>query len=352
MIPFSALVDATVHDPTLVFTQGLRRALAARYRPASRFSRRRLFDAMYHARTVVFDDYPMRPSRRFDEGSLSALITELQTGLPQRERTLIRTGRSRTPRRVTVRQALERWLRGRSRFGVTDLHFRGTRFYDRVDAAAISYFNLLPKCSEALSFLEMLTLVISSKGIFSDSHSDDGDGSNHCFVGKKLWLAWDRHEGQKAGLQDCTFDRVDDQCSFDMATFARLRSSHWFLVTEHQTLFMPGHFTHKVVTLEPYIGFGSFYVSMPSYINTIKRWLLHATTDVDAAFVEHLNNACTGIVRTLAAHALKEQNRLGLPYLRRAARNWRRGLTARQCQLLLGNRSFRTFLLAALDPEQ
>jgi hypothetical protein len=257
---------------------------------------------------------------------------------------MIRAGQSRTPKRVTIRETIERWLRGRSRFGVTDLHFRGTGFYKAVDAESISYFSLLPRCPREVSFLEMLTLVLSSRGIFTDSHSDDGDGSNHCFVGKKLWLAWDRHEGRAAGLQDCTYDAVYDQASFDMGAFARLPSAHWFLITKDQTLFMPGNFAHKVVTLEPYIGFGSFYVSLPSYFNSIRRWLLYEHSDVQDGFVATLNRAGMKIVRKLAASGRERRETMGLSYLIKAARAWRRGLTAEACSLLLEKPEFREFL--------
>jgi hypothetical protein len=36
---------------------------------------------------------------------------------------------------------------------------------------------------------------------FTDSHSDDPDGSNHCFVGRKLWLVWDTFLGIGRGYR-------------------------------------------------------------------------------------------------------------------------------------------------------
>jgi len=104
-----------------------------------------------------------------------------------------------------------------------------------------------------------MTLVISSQGNVTDSHSDDPDGSNHCFVGRKLWLAWDTFEGRAAGLQDCSRDLVRERARFDLATFAALPSACWWTVGAGETLFLPGRLTHRVITLEPYIGIGSFY---------------------------------------------------------------------------------------------
>ena len=236
---------------------------------------------------------------------------------------------------------IERWLRQKSKFGVTDLHFRGTKLYDKIDSEAISYFNLLPHCPYDVSFLEMLTVVISSKGIFTDSHSDDGDGSNHCFIGKKLWLAWDRAEGQKHGLQDLTYNSVSTQAAFDMDIFASLKSSHWFSVSDKETLFMPGNFTHKVITLQPYIGFGSFYVTLPNYFNVIKRWILYETSDVTPEVLKLLNRSCLKKINEISRMATEDSEKWGLNYFRQAARNWKNGLSSAQLSFLAKSDDFK-----------
>jgi hypothetical protein len=236
------------------------------------------------------------------------------------------------------------FIRQRSKFGVTDLHFRGTKFYNKIDTDAISYFNLLPHCPSDVSFLEMLTLVISSKGIFTDSHSDDGDGSNHCFTGKKLWLAWDRKEGQKNGLQDNTYDKVHTLAKFNMDTFASLKSSHWFTVSRNQTLFMPGNFTHKVITLEPYIGFGSFYVSLKNYFNVFKRWALYDTEYVKGDFLEIMNTSCIKKIIKISGLPKNKKDKWGLNYFRRSAGKWQEGLSHLQIPFLLKNNTFNKLL--------
>ncbi|HMO16013.1 MAG TPA: hypothetical protein PKD64_18125 [Pirellulaceae bacterium] len=210
MIPIDAIESASDFDSTIKFEPIFKSELEKKYIPPVRYSRKRLFSQMYEGKTILFSDYPMKFKRRFGENSRDALVRMLNSGLPKKEKIHIRTGPSRSLRRVTIQETIDKWKNERSIFGVTDLHFRGTKFFDLVDAGSISYFNLLSECSEDVSVLEMLTLVISSKGIFSDSHTDDGDGSNHCFVGKKLWLAWDRCEGRAHGLEDCTVDAVYD----------------------------------------------------------------------------------------------------------------------------------------------
>jgi hypothetical protein len=344
MIPLHEFEKATAFDSTLKTDGRLSKQLTEKYLSPQAYSRKRLYDNMYAARTVVFNDYPMKLSKQPNESNKDALIRMLKEGLPKKEKIYIRAGASRTMHKVTINDVIERWIRGRSKFGVTDLHFRGTKFYDKVDADTISYFNLLTHCPYDVSFLEMLTLVVSSKGIFSDSHSDDGDGSNHCFVGKKLWLAWDRSEGQKIGLQDCTYDAVYDQATFSMQQFLSLKSAHWFLVAGNQTLFMPGHFTHKVITLEPYIGFGSFYVTMPSYFNTLKRWLLFDTSDVKGEFLRIMNAYSIRKIKQINKMSAAAKEKWGLDYLAKAARNWKAGLNASQVSILSANDTFSRFL--------
>lgn len=344
MIPLHEFEKAAAYDTSLKPATAFGKQLSARYVAPQTYSRKTLYDHMYGARTVVFNDYPMRLSKQLDESNKDALIRMLKEGLPKKEKIYIRAGASRTMHKVTINDTIERWIRERSKFGVTDLHFRGTRFYDKVDAESISYFNLLTHCPYEVSFLEMLTLVISSKGIFSDSHSDDGDGSNHCFVGKKLWLAWDRIEGQQKGLQDCTYDPVYDQARFSIKTFASLKSAHWFLVSDNQTLFMPGHFTHKVITLEPYIGFGSFYVTMPGYLNTLKRWLLYDTSDVKGDFLTILNKYSIRKIKQVAVLSNAAREKWGLQYLHNAASDWKKGLSKTQVARLSASETFNHFL--------
>lgn len=345
-IPISEIEKAFEFDASLKLSKTITMSnrLKKTYLPAERYSLKKLYDSMYEGRSVVFKDYPLRlvvpaslPKNEFIAGLL-------KSNLPANEKIAIRTGPKRTLKKVTIADALNRWERGRSRFGVTDLHFRNTKFYNKVDAKAISYFNLLPACPEEVSFLEMLTLVVSSKGIFSDSHSDDGDGSNHCFVGKKLWFAWDREEGRKAGLQDCTYDPVFDKARFSLQKFLSLKSAHWFLVEENQTLFMPGNFSHKVVTMEPYIGFGSFYVSYPNYLRTVKRWTLLETSDVKNDFIAVMHKTCIKNMAGLKNAPAARKNSLGFNYLQKAVKDWKNGLSAQQVKKLQENMVYESIL--------
>jgi hypothetical protein len=343
-VPYQLLTQANKFDKTVYYSKKWAKQILQKYLPPLPYSQKLLYDNMLNNKTAVYTNYPMKMSKQYGDNNLDALIQNLETGLPQKEKINIRTGPSRTLKRVTIKEVIEKWKRQKAKFGVTDLHFRGTAFYKKVDAQAVSYFNLLPHCPYDVSFLEMMTLVISAKGIFSDSHSDDGDGSNHCFTGKKLWLAWDRVEGQQKGLQDCTHDNVYSKAKFNMQKFLSLKSSHWFVVSDNNTLFMPGNFTHKVITLEPYIGFGSFYVSIPGYINTLKRWLLYPTSDVKGNFLNILCRYGSKQINKISSLQKNVQQQWGYNYLKKATSQWQQGLTALQIKQLQQNELFTSAL--------
>ena len=118
------------------------------------------------------------------------------------EKVRVRCGPSRTPQSLTVHQLLGRWASDRAKVSVTDFHIRGTGIMKRIDCSHLSSFNLLAGAPDPIGTEEILTMVVSSAGTLSDSHTDDPDGSNHCFAGEKLWLVWDTFQGLAQGLED------------------------------------------------------------------------------------------------------------------------------------------------------
>lgn len=348
MIPIAAIREAFQYDKTLKTTQQEELQLGKKYLASVNYTKQKLFAAMQQGKTIVFNDYPIASGIPEGANIREHTLDTLRKHLNRKEKIYIRYGSQRTLKKVTVDEVIKRWSRGRSKFGITDLHFRDLPYFTKVDANAVSYFNLLPLFSENVSFLEMLTLVISSKGIFSDSHSDDGDGSNHCILGKKLWFAWDHTEGQKAGLQDCTYDPVYNQAKFDMKKFLSLKSAHWFLVSDGETLFMPGNFTHKVVTLEPYIGFGSFYLSFPNYINSLKRWVLNYSSDVTPEFIEALNKEFLAYLqKKVSKTSKKERENMGFDYFLESLKKWKSGLSKEELILFSDKAKISQILNAA-----
>ena len=257
----------------------------------------------------------------------STLLDGLRKGFPKNTTARVQIGPLRTRRYMNLPDLLERWESERSVLSVTDLHFRGTRFERIIDTSPLSSFNILctdPRFrTEFIDNLEMMTVVISARGNVTDSHTDDCDGTNHCFIGKKLWLAWDRVDGQKRGLQDTTRDEVYDQARFDMSTFLSMPSAKWFIVKEGETLFLPGSLAHKVITLEAYIGVGSFNVTLPGALCTLSRWHLHGTTDIHRKkLLDKITDAILRRVRRLKRASRESQEQWGIGYMQNAVARW------------------------------
>jgi hypothetical protein len=176
----------------------------------------------------------------------------------------------------------------------------------------------------------------------TDSHSDDPDGTNHCVLGRKLWVVWDREEGRAAGLQDCEHDTVEGHARFSVRRFLTVPSARWFTVSSGQTLFLPGHLTHKVITLERYLGISSYYVTLPNALATFSRWILRGTSMV----TDRLRRDIIGLVRrrlATAAHASHEiQARWGFDHIGDAVARWERRHDRTERELLLADPAFRS----------
>ena len=300
--------------------------------------------ALFEGPAVPVIDSPKDPNQL-----RRTLLGGLRNGFPRKVRARTQVGRQRNRRYMRVPELVRRWESGRSILSVTDLHIRGTRFEAVIDTEPLSNFNVLCNDSEfATEFidkLEMLTLVVSAQGNVTDSHTDDCDGTNHCFIGRKIWLAWDRLEGQKRGLQDTTRDDIYDQARFDMTTYLSLPSAKWFMVQPGDTLFLPGSFAHKVITLEPYIGVGSFNVSLPGALGTLSRWHLHGTTDVHRKnLLDKITSAIIRRVQLLRGASRKSREAWGLAYMQDAVARWRRRKPDEAKTRLLSDAGFRSFI--------
>jgi hypothetical protein len=225
---------------------------------------------------------------------------------------------------------MRRWSGGRAIVNVTDLHIRGTPITKLIDITPLSDFNLLPRSRlEAIQELEILTLVVSSGGSFTDSHTDDPDGSNHCFTGRKLWLIWDEVSGLARGLQNVERCEVVEQAAFDIGAFLSLSKSGWCVLSKGQTLFLPGNYAHKVITLEHYLGIGSFFVMLPHYLRTLLRWKLQAplwslnySNGESTSLLEDITRMVTRRVRALMDAPPNVRRFWGLEHLIRSVSYW------------------------------
>ncbi len=294
------------------------------------YSRSAMFDAMASRDAAVFHGVPIDTQRHQRLDPTDSLVHALSTKFPRRETSRVQVGPSATQKCLPVREIMRRWRGRRAIVGVTDLHIRGTKLEEFIDTRALSDFNLIIRGSDRLSTQEMLTLVIASPGNVTDSHSDDPDGTNHCFTGKKLWLAWETFEGIEAGMQDVERQSVYGAARFSMARFLSLKSSRWWLVTGGDTLFLPANLTHKVFTLEYYLGVGSFHVGLPGCLDNLTRWLyygplwsLHDPVRENENLVDEIVRVCLRIAKRTAAASQRSRDRWGYGQMLDGYRHWR-----------------------------
>jgi hypothetical protein len=260
--------DAAQCDTTLTIRPRLLARLAEKRVKPERFSRSLLFRHIFAGEPSLLSHFPIQLGHKPIKCEGASILEFIRSGFPRAKRARVRGARS--VRYLPIPKVVDLWRSANSVFGVTDLHYIGTRFDARLNTSALNDFNLLPRGTDGYQSQD--SLVVSSAKAFTDSHSDDHSGSNHCFEGAKLWLMWDTTEGFKHGLEDVERCKVKRQASFDIQAFLSMRSSSWLLIGPGQTIFVPGNLTHKVITLRQYLGLGSFYAALPSFIDSIARW--------------------------------------------------------------------------------
>lgn len=304
-------------DDSLELQPGLLDALAQKRVEPTTFSRSLLFERMLVREPILFSDFPIQPRPDQDEGGPFSLLDEIRSGFPPAKRARVRA--RQTVEYLPISRVLDRWMRAKSVFGVTDLHYIGTRFDARMDTTGLNDFNLLPRGT--YGFQSQDSMVISSTGAITDSHSDDHSGSNHSFLGVKLWLLWDTLEGFEHGLEDVEHCEVFDRAAFDLPAFLAMRTSRWILIGPGQTMFIPAHLTHKVITLQPYIGLGSFHAGLPGFVDLLMRWAqlpplwVSKSAGDGRCSVEFITRRAIRKVQSLRNADSSERLQWGVPYL-------------------------------------
>ncbi len=317
----AAEIDETVAAPPECLA-----ALSRRRVPAQVYDRDQLFKNMADGKISLISDYPTA-LKTIKPAELAAALRKYST----RKKYRVQAGRSKIYKYHNLKEIIDKWTSGRAIFSITDMHIRNTPIEDFINPKKLSTFNLYCDCDDPAASLEMMTMVISSRNSITDSHTDDSDGSNHCFVGKKLWLAWETHEGLRHGLEDVERIPVTDKARFDMKTFLSLKSARWFVVDDGLTLFLPGHLTHKVITLENYIGVGSFYLSFPNWLRTLSRWFIHApnwqaneSREVNQSLIPDLARAATSRYKRNMRQNTAAADPWGTRYLPYSVAAWKR----------------------------
>jgi hypothetical protein len=264
--------DRAAHvDQVLVDWSHCKTELAQKYIGPIAFSKQALFTSLICDQPIIVSDLCIAIDGH-ETDRRGPLLEGIRSSIPPTERIKVRAGQAETTAYLSPQDLVARWERGRARFCVTDFHFRETPLEQSIDLKPLSEFNLLAAADSSIADEEVMTLVMSSRDAFTDSHSDDLDVSNHCVTGLKLWLVWETQQGRHAGLQDVERDIVYERAAFDLSTFCKLDSARWLTVGPGETLFLPGRFTHRVITLDRYLGFGSFFFSLPNLLQTASRW--------------------------------------------------------------------------------
>lgn len=353
-----ALFDSALRAPSKVFEALARKRIRPHKLPpdqlvgpsalsqqsASKVAREALFAAVASGRPVLLTNVRVPVARELELGLQSALLKAISRAFRPNEAASAQVGRTGARSQLAISELLRRWNGRRHVVSITDLHVRNTTLERDIDTAELSRFNLLPLGTENMRRQEMMTLVVSSRANITDSHSDDPDGSNHCFVGRKLWLAWETFEGQRAGLQDCSRDEINERARFNLATFASLRSAKWWTVGPGETLFLPGRFSHRVVTLESYIGIGSFYCTPASCLENLSRWYyygaLWSLDDPEGEnrdLVDEIAAALTRKLRLLTRQTHRSQEQWGLDFSDMGLHHWQRQWTHTRRNDLMAN---------------
>jgi len=340
--------EAAIMDATLELRKKDLAALREKRIRAEKYGRARLFSRMVKGQASLLKDFPVSLKSLPAPDPRAALSQLIRKGFPSSQKARVQAGRSRTQCNLKISEVMGRWEGSRAILGVTDLHFRGTKFADTINFSALSDFDILCSDPEFIYLIEMMTLVISSRGNVTDSHQDDCDGSNHCFVGKKLWLAWDRLQGKARGFQDVDRDHLTEPAVFDMPTFLSLPSACWFVIKANETLFLPGSLAHKVITLEPYIGIGGFHVTLPGYLRSLKRWILYDTLDIKQEnLLDKINTALIKRIHQVQKGARGLREHWGLSYIQKAIDDWETNENPKTKRILFRHPTFATFIESA-----
>jgi uncharacterized heparinase superfamily protein len=110
-----------------------------------------------------------------------------------------------------------------------------------------------------------------------------------------------------------------------------------------------------VITLDRYVGVGSFYLAAPNAVRTVARWLQHGPVWLSGRVrgnTRELIDEMADTARTTMARwrlrPVREQRHLGLDRARSSARQWMARVSAPERTRLLRNRAFNALLAEAL----
>jgi hypothetical protein len=338
--------DASIDLSRIDFDQ-----MMARYVPPRAYSRERLFKAMADREPAVLAGHPSPVRPPLDALSLRDAASCIIKRIADSSDKATYTVTMRTDgRKVQLRpsEIAELWHQQTEVFGITDLYIRNTFMEEIIDPAGLSNFNLLLKAPHGARSQEMFSFVISAEGMVTDSHSDDPDSSNFCLEGRKLWIFWDTYTGLAAGLQDAERLLLTTIPRFDIEVWLSMPSARWCIVGPNDTLFLPANFTHKVITLEHYVGVGGFYVSLPNCLSLIADWIYRGPlwskldkNSRNAMLIGDISLAAQKTILSLRDSSSAVGEALGYDFLELSAQNVIRCMPRSQMAMLWSDPRFR-----------
>ena len=350
---WEALQQARQYDQTLkgVRDRSLWPRLMSRYVAPVSYTREAHFSHMLAGEPIVVEGFPIPsrgPIRHLPAADAGEAIIDWMMASKEEGKHRVYSGPAGTRREYALPEIARHWRANRTPLGVTDLHIRRTRLEEIIDPEGLSVFNLLRASSPRARAQEMFSFVISSQGYLTDSHSDAPDSSNFCFVGKKLWLAWDTYEGMKHGLEDVERMALAAKPRFDLQGWLALRSARWFLVNAGQTLFLPANLTHKVITLEPYVGVGGFYIALPNclrllahWINRVPLWSKRDATGRNDELIGDIAKSVREAILELRDATPERRQTLGYDYLEESAKSFLKTCSSVRLRFLWSDPRFR-----------
>jgi len=235
-----------------------------------RFTRRSWLSAQRRGVPKLYSSSPTRPHEPMDDLAHARALLSLSDAPTVAVLRDMGERRSQwTPQRV-----LDAWQADDPAFGITDHAVGGAALSAHVRMNTVLENNLLSH-EDALDRFEVCGPILATRGHITDAHMDDPDIWNSCVSGAKAWVMADIREWSRQF--QLSVRRILDAEPLDVETFLSLPGSRWAVVTDDTALYCPNTYVHRVVTLERYVGIGTFCATPESAPRLLDFWHEHGS---------------------------------------------------------------------------
>ncbi|MBO6938218.1 MAG: hypothetical protein JJ863_24835 [Deltaproteobacteria bacterium] len=171
-------------------------------------------------------------------------------------------------------RVLAAWEANDPVFGITDHSVGGAVLNQHFRMETVLAGNFLSH-TDSLHRFEVCGPVMATRGHLTDAHMDDPDIWNSCVSGAKVWFMTDSREWSRE--YQVSVRQIVEVEPLDAETFLSLPGSRWAVVTDGAALYCPNTYVHRVVTLERYVGFGTFCATRESAARLLRFWREHGS---------------------------------------------------------------------------